>query len=106
MTSGSLAQALAGVVAHIQSDAHERPLFKYLALESSPAHPDDRLITIEIGRSLSGETLVNFEPLIWRPDTAIRVVRAVTASPTAFNTSASMRSPSGNGRETISGSII
>jgi len=50
---------------------HERPLFEYLALELSPAYPDDRLITIELGRSPSGETLVNFEPLIWRPDTAI-----------------------------------
>lgn len=50
---------------------HERPLFDYLALELSPAYPDDRLITIELGRSPSGETLVNFEPLIWRPDTAI-----------------------------------
>ena len=50
---------------------HERPLFECLALELSPAYPDDRLITIELGRSPSGETLVNFEPLIWRPDTAI-----------------------------------
>ncbi len=50
---------------------HERPLFEYLALELSPAFPNDRLITVELGRSPSGETVVNFEPLIWRPDTAI-----------------------------------
>ncbi|MDJ0390238.1 AAA family ATPase [Roseomonas sp. E05] len=50
---------------------HERPLFEYLAFELSPAFPNDRLITVELGRSPSGATIVNFEPLIWRPDTAI-----------------------------------
>lgn len=50
---------------------HERPLFEYLALELSPAHENDRLITIELGKSPSGDTIVNFEPRIWLPDTAI-----------------------------------
>ncbi|MPZ59140.1 MAG: AAA family ATPase [Rhizobiales bacterium] len=50
---------------------HEKPLFDYLALELSPAFQDDRLITIEMGRTASGATVVNYEPLIWKPDTAI-----------------------------------
>lgn len=50
---------------------HEKPLFDYLTLELSPAFPDDRLITIEMGRSASGATVVNYEPMIWTPDTAI-----------------------------------
>lgn len=46
---------------------HERPLFDYLALELSPAFPDDRLITVELGRSAAGTTryepnVIPFEP--------------------------------------------
>lgn len=50
---------------------HEKPLFDYLTLELSPAFQDDRLITIEMGRSASGATVVNYQPMIWKPDTAI-----------------------------------
>lgn len=50
---------------------HEKPLFDYLSLELSPAFQDDRLITIEMGRTASGATVVNYEPMIWKPDTAI-----------------------------------
>jgi exonuclease SbcC len=50
---------------------HEKPLFDYLTLELSPAFQGDRLITIEMGRTASGATVVNYEPLIWKPDTAI-----------------------------------
>jgi hypothetical protein len=50
---------------------HEKPLFDYLTLELSPAFQDDRLITIEMGRTASGDTIVNYEPIIWKPDTAI-----------------------------------
>jgi exonuclease SbcC len=50
---------------------HEKPLFDYLTLELSPAFQDDRLITIEMGRSASGATIVRYEPMIWKPDTAI-----------------------------------
>lgn len=50
---------------------HEKPLFDYLSLELSPAFPDDRLITIEMGRTANGVTVVNYEPMIWKPDTAI-----------------------------------
>ena len=50
---------------------HEKQLFDYLALELSPAFQDDRLITIEIGRSSNGETVLNYEPLIWKMDPAI-----------------------------------
>ncbi|MCP5390617.1 MAG: hypothetical protein H6920_03185 [Sphingomonadaceae bacterium] len=35
---------------------HERPLFEYLALERRPAFPDDRLITVELSRSVGGST--------------------------------------------------
>jgi exonuclease SbcC len=50
---------------------HEKPLFDYLALELSPAFPGDRLITIELSRNATGETLMNYEPRVWQPDTAI-----------------------------------
>jgi exonuclease SbcC len=50
---------------------HKKPLFDYLALELSPAFPDDRLITIELRRNASGETAHDYIPWIWRPDTAI-----------------------------------
>ena len=50
---------------------HEKALFDYLSLELSPAFQDDRLITIAMGRTASGTTVMNYEPLIWRPDTAI-----------------------------------
>jgi exonuclease SbcC len=33
---------------------HERPLYEYLALELSPAFPEDKLITVEVGRNASG----------------------------------------------------
>jgi exonuclease SbcC len=50
---------------------HEKPLFDYLTLELSPAFQDDRLITIEMGRTASGVTVLKYEPMIWKPDTAI-----------------------------------
>ena len=50
---------------------HEKPLFDYLALELNPAFQNDRLITIEIGRASGGETVLTYEPLIWKADTAI-----------------------------------
>jgi DNA repair protein SbcC/Rad50 len=36
---------------------HERPLFEYLRLELAPAFADDRLITVELRRSASEETI-------------------------------------------------
>jgi exonuclease SbcC len=50
---------------------HERQLFEYLALELSPAFPDDRLITIELGRTANGMTTAVYEPKIYIPDRAI-----------------------------------
>jgi DNA repair protein SbcC/Rad50 len=50
---------------------HEKPLFDYLSLELSPAFPNDRLITIELRRSASGETTHDYVPLVWKPDPAI-----------------------------------
>jgi exonuclease SbcC len=50
---------------------HEKPLFDYLTLELSPAFQNDRLITIEMGRTASGATVMKYEPLIWKPDPAI-----------------------------------
>jgi DNA repair protein SbcC/Rad50 len=50
---------------------HERPLFDYLALELSPTFPDDRLITIELGRTAEGNTTLNYGPRIYKADRAI-----------------------------------
>jgi exonuclease SbcC len=50
---------------------HERPLFEYLALELSPAYQNDRLITIELGRSADGLTTTRYEPRTFVPDQAI-----------------------------------
>jgi DNA repair protein SbcC/Rad50 len=36
---------------------HERPLFEYLQLELAPAFTNDQLITIELRRSASEETI-------------------------------------------------
>jgi exonuclease SbcC len=50
---------------------HEKPLFDYLALELSPAFPNDRLITIDIGRSADGKTTIDYQPQVWVPDQAV-----------------------------------
>jgi exonuclease SbcC len=50
---------------------HERPLFDYLALELSPAFPQDKLITVDLGRSASGETIVRAKHHFWQEDKAI-----------------------------------
>ena len=50
---------------------HERPLFDYLALELSSAFQGDRLITIELGRTLDGLTTVNYTPRVWEQDAAV-----------------------------------
>jgi exonuclease SbcC len=45
---------------------HERALFDYLALELSPANPDDSLVTVELSRAPDGSTSVesNFQPYV------------------------------------------
>lgn len=50
---------------------HEKPLFDYLALELSPAFQNDRLITLDIGRTANGETVIDYEPQVWVPDQAV-----------------------------------
>ena len=50
---------------------HERPLFDYLALELSPAFLGDRLITVELSRSLDGASTAVWEPRTFEPDRAI-----------------------------------
>lgn len=50
---------------------HEKPLFDYLSLELSPAFNNDRLIRVEIGRTISGETVLECELQTWNPDPAI-----------------------------------
>ena len=50
---------------------HERPLFEYLTLELSPAFPEDKLITVELGRNASGETIAKATHHIWREDRVI-----------------------------------
>ncbi|QJR12955.1 DNA replication and repair protein RecF [Usitatibacter rugosus] len=47
---------------------HEKPLFDYLSLELSPAFQNDRLITIELARNASGETVLKYEPIVWHRD--------------------------------------
>jgi exonuclease SbcC len=50
---------------------HERPLYEYLALELSPAFPEDKLITVELGRNASGDTVAKATHHIWQHDRAI-----------------------------------
>jgi DNA repair protein SbcC/Rad50 len=50
---------------------HERPLFDYLALELSPAFPEDKLITVELGRNAARDTLAKATHHIWQHDRAI-----------------------------------
>lgn len=50
---------------------HERPLFDYLTLKLSPAFPEDKLITVELGRNASGSTAVRATHHIWQHDRAI-----------------------------------
>lgn len=50
---------------------HERALFDYLALELSPAFPNDRLVTLELGRSADGTTTHKWHTHIYEPDNAI-----------------------------------
>lgn len=47
---------------------HERPLFDYLALELSPAFPEDRLITVELGRTPAGTTRYDPQIIPFEPD--------------------------------------
>ena len=50
---------------------HERPLFEYLALELSPAFLGDRLITVELSRSMDGDSTGVWRPRVYEPDRAI-----------------------------------
>jgi exonuclease SbcC len=50
---------------------HEKPLFDYLALELSPAFPTDKLITVELSRTATGNTKANCQSHFWQTDTAI-----------------------------------
>ncbi|WP_165361500.1 AAA family ATPase [Lichenibacterium ramalinae] len=50
---------------------HDRALFEYLALELSPTFVGDRLIKVELGRSMHGETTCSWEPVIYEEDNAI-----------------------------------
>lgn len=50
---------------------HERSLFDYLALELSPAYLDDRLITVELGRTGDGMTTSIWDPKTYTPDLAV-----------------------------------
>jgi len=50
---------------------HDRPLFEYLSLELGPAFEGDRLISIALGRSPSGESFANPDFYVWKPDPAV-----------------------------------
>jgi len=49
---------------------HDRSLFDYLALELSPAFPEDRLITLGLGKNAEGHTTVDYQPKIFVRDVA------------------------------------
>lgn len=50
---------------------HDRALFDYLSLELSPAFEDDRLITVEISRNLTEDSIATPTVLTFTPDKAI-----------------------------------
>jgi exonuclease SbcC len=50
---------------------HDRALFDYLSLELSPAFQDDRLITVEVSRTVTGDTIAIPKVLTFTPDKAI-----------------------------------
>jgi exonuclease SbcC len=52
---------------------HEKQLFDYLALELSPAYLDDRLITIELKKTVEGRTTASWIPKVFEVDQAIAV---------------------------------
>ena len=50
---------------------HDRALFEYLSLELSPAFEDDRLITVELSRTIEGTSVATPQIQIYKPDNAI-----------------------------------
>lgn len=50
---------------------HERSLFDYLALELSPAYFDDRLVTVELGRTGDGIATSIWDSKTYTPDLAV-----------------------------------
>jgi exonuclease SbcC len=52
---------------------HEKPLFDYLTLELSPSYLDDRLITVELGKSIDGMTTAPWKIKTYEEDHAIAV---------------------------------
>jgi DNA repair protein SbcC/Rad50 len=52
---------------------HEKQLFDYLSLELSPTYMDDRLITIELRKTLEGRTTASWLPKVYEVDQAIAV---------------------------------
>lgn len=52
---------------------HEKQLFDYLSLELSPAYLDDRLITIELNKTVEGRTTASWAPKVFEVDQAIAV---------------------------------
>jgi exonuclease SbcC len=52
---------------------HDRGLFDYLALEMTPAYPGDSLITLELSRSLGGDTVAEPQYYGYREDPALMV---------------------------------
>lgn len=50
---------------------HDRALFDYLTLELSPAFQDDRLITVELSRTIEGKSVATPQIFTYEPDKAI-----------------------------------
>lgn len=54
---------------------HEKSLFDYLALELSPAHESDRLVTLELSRTADGTTSHNYDMKTWKRESVLQVAR-------------------------------
>ena len=58
---------------------HEQPLFEYLTLELAPASTDDRLITVQLQKDVSKDTLVTQDTRVWDPSSVFSPSEARSA---------------------------
>jgi exonuclease SbcC len=55
---------------HLVIAVHERALFEYLSLELSPTSPEERLVAVELTRSLEGDTIATPRTVEYETDIA------------------------------------
>ena len=67
----ALLRTLKALDRQVMIAVHERALFDYLTLELSPAFNGDRLITVELSRTLGGETSATWDLKTFKVDEAI-----------------------------------